>query len=63
MGDPTSRNAVQVRLSSPKEAVDTILEHLIDDLKIESVVIEPSDNFYWDMDKNFCTTSRMTSQN
>jgi len=51
MVDPTSHNAVQVRLRSLKAAVDTIFEHLIDDLKIESVAIEPGENFYWDMDK------------
>jgi len=39
-----------VRLACFKRVLDTILDHMIDDLGIESVPIEPEKDFYWNVD-------------
>jgi hypothetical protein len=44
----------EIDLKSLKEAVNAILDHLIDDLKIRAVAIDDSRNCYW-----HCPTSEL----
>lgn len=39
--------ATEIRLETLKSAVNAILDHLIEDLGLETVSIDPKEDFYW----------------
>jgi hypothetical protein len=38
----------EIHLGTIKAAVDAILDHLIQDLGLETVAVDPAEDFYWD---------------
>lgn len=46
-GPPDEMASAEIDLKSLKKAIDAILDHLMDDLKMQSVAIDDSRNSYW----------------
>ena len=41
-------DSAKINLPALKAAVNDILDHMVEDLQIESVAIEASEDYYWD---------------